>query len=97
MEDLVPTEFLLSQNYPNPFRNRTIIKYCVPERMKIRLEVFNSRGIKIKTIIDEIQEAGTYKTEFHTYSAAGRLEGGEYIYKLESRDYFETKKMVVLK
>ena len=97
MEDLVPTDFQLSQNYPNPFRNRTMIKYCVPEKMEIRLEVFNSRGIKIKTIVDEIQEAGTYKIEFESHSAAGRLEGGEYIYKLESRDYFETKKMVVMK
>ena len=93
MEDIVPTEFELAQNYPNPFRERTTIKYCVPEKMKIRLEVFDSRGNKVKTLINEIKEAGTYKVEF----IAGDLSSGEYICKLETNNYFDTKKMMVLK
>ncbi len=93
MEDIVPTEFQLSQNYPNPFKEKTTIKYCVPDKMRIRLEVFNSDGNKVKTLVDEIKEAGTYKIEFD----AEGLPSGEYIYKLESRDFFETKKMILLK
>ena len=91
MEEIVPTEFQLSQNYPNPFKEQTTIKYCVPEKMKIRLEVFDSRGNKIKTLIDEIIEAGTYKVELNL----NELEEGEYFYKLESKDFFEAKKMFV--
>ena len=93
MEDILPTEFQLSQNYPNPYKERTTIKYCVPEKMKIRLEIFNSAGNKIKTLVDDIKEAGTYKVELNAVD----LESGEYLYKLESRDFFETKKMVLIK
>ena len=93
MEDIVPTKFEIAQNYPNPFREKTTIKYCVSDRMKIRLEVFDSQGNKVKTLIDEIKEAGTYKVEFDVEN----FESGEYLYKLESRDYFESKKMILLR
>ena len=91
MEDNLPTEFELAQNYPNPFGDKTTIKYCVPEEMKIRLEVFDSRGNKVKTLVDETKEAGTYKTEFKITG----FEEGEYTYKLESRDFFEARKMIL--
>ena len=93
MEEIVPTEFQLSQNYPNPFKDKTTIKYCVPDKMKINLEIFDSNGNKVKTLVDEIKEAGTYKVELN----AKGLVSGEYLYKLESRDYFETKKMILLR
>ena len=93
MEDILPTEFELAQNYPNPFKERTVIKYCVPDKMKIKLEVFDDKGNKVKTLVDEIKEAGTYKIEFR----ADKLAQGEYLCKLESENYFETKKMVLLR
>ena len=93
MEEIVPTEFQLSQNYPNPFKERTTIKYCVPDKMKIMLEIFDSNGNKVKTLVDEIKEAGTYKVDLN----AKGLLSGEYLYKLESTDYFEAKKMVLIK
>jgi len=93
MEDILPTEFELAQNYPNPFRDKTTIKYCVPVKMNIKLEVFDSNRNKIRVLVDEIKEAGTYKVEFKVKD----MEGGEYIYKLESRDYFESKKMILMK
>jgi 5-hydroxyisourate hydrolase-like protein (transthyretin family) len=93
MEDIVPTEFQLSQNYPNPFKEKTTIKYCVPDKMKVRLEVFDSDKNRINTLINEIKEAGTYKVDFN----ANELVSGEYLYRLESGDYFETKKMNIIK
>ena len=93
MEDIIPTEFELAQNYPNPFMEKTTIKYCVPEKMKIRLEVFDSKGNKVKTLFDEIKEAGTHKIEFNSKN----IESGEYLYKLESKDHFESKRMILLK
>ena len=91
-EDIVPTEFQLSQNYPNPFKGKTTIKYCVPGKMKIRLEIFDFNGNKVKTLVDELKEAGTYITEFNR----NKLTGGEYYYKLESSNFFEIKKMNLL-
>ena len=58
MNDLIPSEFYLSQNYPNPFRDKTTIKYCVPYKTKVKLEVFDIEGKKIKILIDEEKEAG---------------------------------------
>ena len=93
LEEIVPTEFELAQNYPNPFKDKTTIKYCVPDKMRVKLEVFDSKGNKLKTLVDEIKEAGTYKVEFN----AKELVSGEYLYKLESREFFESKRMVLLK
>jgi len=93
MEEMVPTEFQLSQNYPNPFKERTTIKYCVPDKMKIRLEVFDSDGNKVKILVDEIKEAGTYKVELN----AVELASGIYFYQIQAGNYIETKKMILLK
>lgn len=93
MEDLIPTEFYLSQNYPNPFKDNTIIKYCLPEETRIRLEIFNSKEEKIKTLIDEIKEAGTYQVELH----ANGLKEGIYLYRITAGCIVITKRMVLSK
>ena len=93
MEDLVQTEFQLNQNYPNPFKERTTIKYCVPDKARIGLEVSDSSRNKVKTLVKEIKEAGTYKVEFN----AKELANGIYYYRLQAGDFVETKKMILLK
>ena len=93
MEEIVPTEFQLSQNYPNPFKERTTIKYCVPDKARIGLEVFDSSRNKVKTLVKEIKDAGTYKVEID-----GRnLPDGIYFYRLNAGDFIETKKMMLMK
>ena len=49
MVDLLPFEFHLSQNFPNPFKERTTIKYCVPLEIGVKLVIFDSKEEKIKT------------------------------------------------
>ena len=93
MNDLVPSEFFLSQNYPNPFSEKTTIKFCVAFKTKVRLEVFDSESKMIKKLLDEEKEAGTYEIEF---SASG-LPEGIYFYKLQAGDYLSTKKMLIMK
>ena len=93
MEDLVPTEFQLNQNYPNPFKERTTIKYCVPDKARIGLEVSDSYRNKVKTLVKEIKEAGTYKVEID----ARNLPDGIYFYRLQAGEFIETKKMILLK
>jgi len=103
MEDLVPTEFQLNQNYPNPVKERTTIKYCVPDKARIGLEVSDSYRNKVKTLVKEIKEAGTYKVEFFAIggSASGgnaySLPNGIYFYKLQAGNFNETKKMILLR
>ena len=93
MEDLVPTEFYLSQNYPNPFRERTTIKYCLPEEIKIKLEIINSKKEKIDTLVDEVKEAGTYQVAFNPNG----LQSNNYYYRMQAGNFVETKKMVLMK
>ena len=93
MEDLVPSEYYLSQNYPDPFQDRTTIKYCLPEKVKVKLELFDSERRKVKTLVDEIEEAGTYKVELNGED----LMEGVYFYKIKAGEFVSTKKMVLLK
>ena len=64
MNNLVPEEFYLGQNYPNPFKEKTTIKYCVAYKTNIKITVFNSKGEIIEKLVDQVKEAGTYKLEF---------------------------------
>jgi hypothetical protein len=93
MNDLVPSEFYLSQNYPNPFSEKTTIKFCVAYKTKVRLEIFNSEGKLIEKLLDEEKYVGTYEVEFDgsTHSS------GIYFYQLKAGNYSETKKMLIIK
>jgi len=93
MEDLIPTEFYLSQNHPNPFTEKTIIKYCLPEEVRIKLEVFNGKNEKIETLVDEIKEPGTYQIEFKPNGS----NEAEYLYQLTAGSTVMKKKMVLIK
>ena len=100
MNDLVPTEFYLGQNYPNPFKDKTIIKYCVAYKTRVKITVFNIEGEIIEKLVDEEKEAGTYKSEFP--QAANilledkpdkKLKNGNYLYRLEAGNYTSDKQM----
>jgi len=93
MEDILPSDFHLSQNYPNPFKEKTVIKNCVPDKARIGLEVFDSSRNKVKTLVKEIKEAGTYKVEVD----ASNLPDGIYFYRFNAGDFIETKKMLLMK
>jgi hypothetical protein len=92
MDELVPSEFYLSQNYPNPFSEKTIIKYCVAYKTKVILEVFSDEDKIIERLLDEEKEAGTYEIEFNAYG----LPDGIYIYQFQAGNFLETKKMMLL-
>jgi hypothetical protein len=96
----IPLAFYLSQNYPNPFRETTRIKYCVAYRTRVRLTVANSAGEVINTLVDEEKNPGTYAIDFAAgVSPAGEernLASGKYSYRLEAGDYLSEKIMELL-
>ena len=105
MDDFVPSEFYLSQNYPNPFKEKTIIKYCVAFKTKVQLTVYNSEGGVIEKLVDEEKKPGSYEVEFFAcYSGlpperdgeSGNPKEGTYFYRLEAGDYSSEKKMQLL-
>jgi hypothetical protein len=90
---LVPTEFSLSQNYPNPFNPVTTIKYQIPHRSRVSLKIYDILGSEIVELVNEEQEVGYYNAEFN----AAKLSSGVYFYRLQSGDFVQTRKMILLK
>jgi hypothetical protein len=93
MDEMVPSEFYLSQNYPNPFKEKTTIKYCVPDKTFIRITVLDPDMTIIKELVNEVKEAGTYEVEF---DGAG-IHDGTYFYQLKAKDFVDIKKMILMK
>ena len=101
MNEFIPSEFFLSQNYPNPLKEKTVIKYCVAYKTRVKLTVYNSEGKEIEKLIDEEKNPGTYEAEFNATTVHSgeicNLSGGYYFYRLEAGDYSIEKKMILLK
>ena len=89
-----PNNFALSQNYPNPFNPSTVISFSVPEDNTIvSLKVYNLLGEEVETLINQIVPAGNHKVQFD----ASGLPSAVYFYTLTADNFFETKKMVLLR
>jgi len=86
-------EFYLEQNYPNPFNPATKIKYSVSQTSNVVIKVFDILGNEIKTLVNEEKPVGSYELEFN----AATLSSGIYFYRLQTGDFIETKKMVLMK
>ena len=91
--DEIPTEFLLSQNFPNPFNPSTSIQYSVSSRQFVSLKVFDVLGNEIETLVNEEKQAGTYEVTWY----AKALPSGVYFYQLKAGEFTAVKKMILLK
>jgi hypothetical protein len=86
-------DFQLNQNYPNPFNPTTTISYTIPIQGNVSLKIYDVLGKEIITLVDEMKTAGNYQVTFN----ATQLVSGMYFYKLETNNYSQTKKMILLK
>jgi hypothetical protein len=89
--------FVLEQNYPNPFNPTTRIKFSIPASEFVTLKVYNVLGNEVATLVSEEKTAGSYNIEFNTSSASSGLASGIYICKLQAGNFFEIKKMILIK
>jgi hypothetical protein len=94
----IPDQVTLHQNYPNPFNPETIIKYSFPEATHVRLSIYNIVGQKVRTLVDEYQQAGAKEVFWDGKDEYGHQVGsGIYFYKIKTSEYSETKKMILLR
>lgn len=94
----IPTSFALRQNYPNPFNPSTVILFDIPERTHIELTVYNILGGRVCTLINGTCQAGSHTAIWSGRDDAGRqMASGIYFYRLESEEFVDTRKMVLLK
>lgn len=94
----LPIVFSLSQNYPNPFNPSTTIKFQLPQKERVVLEVFNTLGEKVKTLVDDIKDPGFYEAKWDgTNNNNIDVATGVYIYRIMAGKFILSKKMMFLK
>jgi glycosidase len=89
----VPKEVSLYQNYPNPFNPSTEIKYQIPRVSHVTLKVYDLLGRKVATLVDEVNQPGTYRVQFD----GSKLASGVYFYCLRAGSLVDVKKLVLLR
>ena len=86
-------DYLLFQNYPNPFNPVTHLEFGIPDLGFVSLKVYDLLGKEVKTLVYEIKPAGIYIIEFD----GSNLPSGIYYYKIESGNFIQVRKMILLK
>lgn len=89
----VPVSFKLYQNYPNPFNGKSKIKYQISKTVDVRLEIFDVLGQGITTLVNETLKPGIYEAEWD----GDNYSSGVYFYRLETKGFIETRKLVLIK
>jgi len=89
----VPAEFVLSQNFPNPFNPSTRINYFVPKESFVSIKVYDFLGREVTTLVNETKSTGSYEIVFD----ASNMPSGTYFYTMIADNYSATKKMIILK
>ncbi len=93
-----PREYRLNQNYPNPFNPETIIEYEVLKPGKVKIEVFNITGQKVKTLVNKELSPGKYYIKWHGVNDSGtNVSSGTYIYSMKTENARLTKKMTIIR
>jgi len=94
----VPGEFALHQNYPNPFNPVTTINYDLAKDGHISIVVYDLLGREVKTLINEVQNAGYTSIRWDGTDNRGKtLASGMYFYQMYTGDFILVRKMVLLK
>jgi hypothetical protein len=81
------------QNYPNPFNPSTTIRYALPHKSAVQLTVFNTLGQQVAVLQNGEQEAGYHDVRFD----GTNLSSGVYFYRIQSGDFVETRKLILLR
>jgi hypothetical protein len=84
-------DYVLGQNFPNPFHGETTIQYTLPKAGQVNLSLFDISGRSVKVLVNSSKEAGTHVVNFN----AGLLNRGVYYYRLQVGDFTDVKKLVI--
>jgi len=89
----IARDVILKQNFPNPFNSITNIKYYIPNKSEVKLQLYNLKGELVKTMVNCVQEQG----EYHIRLDGESLSSGIYLCRLIAGDEIKTIKIVLIK
>jgi hypothetical protein len=89
----IPATIELYQNYPNPFNPSTTIEFFIPSRGYVKLEIYNTLGEKVKTLIAQDLNAGKHKVNWN----GSKYQSGIYFCRLKTDGFTQNKKLILLK
>ncbi len=93
-----PSAYALAQNFPNPFNPSTTIRIDMREKGFVTLKIYNVAGQLVRTLVDGVKDAGSYNIAWDGMNdRGGAVASGIYFYKMETKDFSQTKKMVMLR
>jgi len=96
--NLLPKEYSLRGNYPNPFNAKTIISFALPKDSRVSLDIYNILGQKVKTLVDGAMTAGYKNVEWNGTDHNGLgVSSGVYLYKLTANEFKRVDRMTLLK
>ena len=97
-DDLIPLTTSLKANYPNPFNPSTTIAFDIKDEGHVRIDIYNIRGQRVKTLLNENMKPGRYSSEWNGVDDNGRnVTSGIYFYRMTAVGFSETKRMVLMK
>jgi flagellar hook assembly protein FlgD len=95
---LIPTEYSLEQNFPNPFNLSTQIQYAIPEKTRGKIVIYNLLGQKVRTFDLGERAPGRYTMTWDGKNEVGTVvSSGVYFYRFETDKFKQTKKLMMLK
>lgn len=92
-KNIIPSGFYLEQNYPNPFKKLTTIKFSLPYETKVTIVITNSYGRVVDKLISSIHNAGSYELEF----IGDGLPGGTYFCHVVADKFSDSREMELTK
>lgn len=95
---IIPKEYALKQNFPNPFNPDTKIQYQLTKSSMVTIEIFNMLGQKVATLVKERKPAGYYVINWNGKDDLGRnVSSGVYLYQLRTKEFIKVRKLLLLR
>jgi len=96
--EVLPRDFVVHPAFPNPFNPVTTLRYDLPENGLVSITIYDMLGREVKTLINQTQDAGFKSVIWDATNDYGKpVSAGIYLYKIQTGEYMQTKKMVLLK
>ncbi len=96
--NVIPTEFALEGNYPNPFNPSTTIRFALPQASDVKLTIYNIRGQLVRTLISGPMAAGRHNQIWNGRDQRGvQVATGTYVYRIQAGDFVATRKLMLMK